>query len=173
MRSFPNKGVIIPLLLFLLLILVRCVPAGTGEPNQEPSISPSTISETATPNAVITATLCPQATAEPFWVDPVTSPTDQLTQVITVHIGKGEEVTVVTESGTFTVTGDFSYDINPAFVEIALLPDTVHHLEVTAKVRRGPGSSPVENCMYGGYTLSTTTDRKGDPLIIVQGKPTP
>lgn len=153
-------------------------PIRTFTPTASLTITPTaspTITETGQPTetAEPSATYCPQATREPFWVDPVTSPTDQLSQVIAVHIGKGEEVTVVTESGTFTVTGDFSYHSNPALVEISLLPNTVHHLEVTAKVRRGPGSSPVGNCMYGGYTLSTTTDNQGTPLTIVQGAPTP
>ena len=145
-------------------------PTRTFTPTASPTIT-ATVQPTGT--AEPSATYCPQATPEPFSVDPVTSPTDQLSQVITVHIGKGEEVTVVTESGTFTVTGDFGYHSNPALVEISLLPNTVHHLEVTAKVRRGPGSSPVENCMYGGYTLRATTDNQGAPLTIVQGAPTP
>jgi len=149
-------------------------PTRTFTPTASPTITPTvspTITETVQPTetAEPSATYCPQATAEPFWVDPVTSPTDQLTQVITVYIGRGEEVRVVTESGTFTVTGSGG----PFLVEISLLPNTVHHLEVFAKVRRGPGSSPVENCMYGGYTLSTTTDDQGIPLTIVQGAPTP
>jgi hypothetical protein len=196
-----NHKWIIPFLFFALTILVSCIPVATGEPSQEPPVPSSTttqtnlpiISETAQPSLTITltgsptitetvqptetaepsATNCPQATAEPFWVDPVTSPTDQLSQIIAVHIGRGEEVTIVTESGTFTVTGDFNYHSNPALVEISLLPNTVHHLEVTAKVRREPGSSPVENCIYGGYTLRATTDNQGAPLTIVQGAPTP
>ena len=141
-------------------------PTQTFTPTASPTITETVgPTETAEPSA----TDCPQATAEPFSVDPVTSPTDQLTQVITVYIGRGEEVRVVTESGTFTVTGSGG----PFLVEISLLPNTVHHLEVFAKVRRGPGSSPVENCVYGGYTLSTTTDEQGAPLTIVQGSPTP
>jgi len=100
-------------------------------------------------------------------VDPVISPTDQLTQVITVYIGNGEEVTVETESGTFTVTGQFNHYTAPAQVEITLLPNTVHHLEVAAKVRSGltgPG-----DCTYGGYVLRTRNDKNGAPLVIAQG----
>jgi WD40 repeat protein len=99
-------------------------------------------------------------------VDPVTSPTDELSQIIVVRIGNGEEVTVVTESGTFTVKGNFI----PFQVEIPLLPNTVHHLEVIAKVRKVivfPG------CIYGGYTMRTTRDGNGAPLTIVQGDPVP
>ena len=104
-------------------------------------------------------------------MDPVISPTDQLAQVITVYIGNGEEVTIETESGTFTVTGQFNHHTNPAVLEITLLPNTVHHLEVTAKVRSGltgPG-----DCTYGGYILRTTNDKNGVPLVIVQGEATP
>jgi hypothetical protein len=165
---------ILPFLLLAPIMIASCIPEATSEPNQPP-IPSSTLSETAQPilSAEPSATLCPAATAEPFWVDPVTSPTDQLSQTITVYIGRGEEVTVITESGTFSVTGDFDYLDHPARVEISLLPDTVHHLEVRAKVRTGSGSSPVENCMYGGYTLTTTTDELGIPLIITQGTSTP
>ena len=129
-----------------------------------------TMTETAQPTGTAEPdpTVCPIATQEAFSVEPVTSPTDQLTQIITVYIGNGEEVRIVTESGTFTVTGDFN--ISAAMVEIALLPDTEHHLEVIAKVRQVSGWN---NCIYGGYTLSTRTDKMGAPLIIIQGAPTP
>ena len=132
-----------------------------------PTASP-TITETVQPTetAEPSATYCPQATAEAFSVDPVTSPTDQLTQVITVYIGNGQEVRVVTESGTFTVTGS----VGPFLVEISLLPNTVHHLEVFAKVRQ---VTSWNGCIYDGYTLRTTTDNQGAPLTIVQGAPTP
>ncbi len=114
-----------------------------------------------------TATFCPPPTPEPLWVEPVTSPTDQLSQTITVYIGYGVEVTIVTESGTFSTTGSFSAYSNPASVEITLLPNTVHHLTVSAKVRaEGNG------CVYS-YNLSTTADRQGNPLTIVQGVPNP
>lgn len=104
-------------------------------------------------------------------MDPVTSPTDQLTQVVTVYIGNGEEVSIEAESGAFTVTGQFNHHTTPAKVEISLLPDTVHHLEVAAKVRSGltgPG-----DCTYGGYILTTRYDRNGAPLVIVQERATP
>jgi len=141
----------------------------TGQPTQTltPTASPTT-SETGQPTQTFapSATHCPIPTREPFWVDPVTSPTDQLSQVIAVHIGQGEEVTIVTESGTFTVTG------NTSLVEISLLPNTVHHLEVIGRVRRVPHQT-WKGCIYGGYTLRTTRDRHGNPLTIVQGEPIP
>jgi hypothetical protein len=100
-------------------------------------------------------------------VDPVTSPTDQLTQVITVFIGYGVEVTITTESGTYTVPGNFSAYNTPAVVEISLLPNTINHVQVTAKVLSGGNG-----CTYS-YTLTTTRDKKGNPVDIVQGITTP
>jgi hypothetical protein len=100
-------------------------------------------------------------------VEPVTSPTDQLSQIITVYIGFGVEVTITTESGVYTVTGDFSAYNTPAVVEIALLPNTINHIQVTAKVMSG-----WNGCTYS-YTLTTTRDKKGIPLDIVQGIATP
>jgi hypothetical protein len=98
-----------------------------------------------------------------LWIEPVTSPTNQLSQIITVYIGYGIEVTVTTESGTFTETGNFNAYTNPALVEISLLPNTIHHLKVNAKVR-----SEGNGCIYS-YTLTTTRDKQGNPLDIVQG----
>ena len=109
-------------------------------------------------------TMCPVDTPEPLWVEPVTSPTDQLAQVVTVRIGHGEAVTVTAESGIFAVTGSFDAYENPALVTVTLQANTTHHLEVFGRVRR-----VVQNgCPYGGYTLSTNRDRLGAPLTIVQ-----
>lgn len=118
----------------------------------------------ATEPTLPTQTVCPFGTAEPLWVEPVTSPTDKLSQTIVVRIGYGEEVTVLTESGTFTATGNFDAYSNPALVEITLLPNTVHNIQVSARVR----TITTGGCPYGGYTLTTTTDRQGAPLTIVQ-----
>lgn len=131
-----------------------------------PTLEP-TATGTAPASSTATATRCPIPSREPFYVEPVTSPTDQLSQLILVRIGQGEDVTIVTESGTFTVTrGSEPF---PPPVEITLLPNTVHHLQVSARVR----IVFVNGCQYGGYTLTTTTDRHGAPLTIVQGSPAP
>ncbi|HQF69831.1 MAG TPA: hypothetical protein PLH39_00980, partial [Promineifilum sp.] len=105
-------------------------------------------------------TQCPQATPEFFTVEPVTSPTDALTQIITVDLGNGEAITVTTESGVFTVP----FDAFPKEIEITLLPNTTHNLTVEGKVRQVQQG----DCTYGGYTLTTTTDRNGAPLVIEQ-----
>ena len=109
-------------------------------------------------------TFCPPATPEPFWVEPVDSPTCCLSQVISVTIGNGEYVSVTAESGTFEISGTFSVG-DPATVSIRLLPGTAHHLQVAARVRE----SNWGGCSYGGYTLRTDRDRLGQPLTIVQG----
>jgi len=142
-------------------------PTDTNIPIVLPTKTKQPVASTATPTSsstpTATATFCPPPTPEPLWVDPVISPTDQSSQVITVYIGYGKEVTVTTESGNFTVTGDFNAHTNPALVQISLLPGITHHLEVTAKVK-----STGNGCTYS-YTLSTTRDRNGNPLEIVQG----
>lgn len=111
------------------------------------------------------ATPCPLATPEPLWVEPVISPTDALTQTITVFIGNGEAVTVTAESGVFDVFGAYTAFSAPAEVDVDLLPGVTHHLQVVARVR------PVWNgpCPYGGYSLSTQRDREGRPLVVRQG----
>ncbi len=90
----------------------------------------------------------------------MTSPTEALSQVVTARMGNMEAVTITTESGVFTAPG--------GLVTVELLPDTAHHLEVEAKVRQ---TTDGHGCTYGGYTLSTTRDRSGAPLVIVQGQP--
>ena len=125
---------------------------------------PACPTTTPTPTPTATVTQCPQATPESLWVDPVTSPTELLTQTIVVGIGNGEAVTATTESGEFAIKGSFDAFFNPAKAAIDLLPDQTHHLYVAARVRK------VEQwgCIYGGYTLYTERDRYGGPLIIVQ-----
>jgi hypothetical protein len=118
--------------------------------------APTALLFTATP------TFCPRATPEPFWVDPITSPTRLLAQDVQVYLGNCEAVTVSAESGTFTATGG-CYPL-PAPVHMALLPNTTHHLLVLGKVRRVVH----DGCVYGGYTLSTWQDRLGAPLVITQ-----
>jgi len=107
---------------------------------------------------------CPIPTPELFLVDPVSSPTDQFTQVVTVRLGNGEAVTITAESGTFATHGDYDAYFHPATVTIALLTDTIHHLEVFGKVK----VVEHDGCIYGGYTLHTDRDRFGASLTIWQ-----
>ena len=93
------------------------------------------------------------------------SPTDRLTQTLSVFIGQGDRVAVVGPAGTYTVTGSFDAWTRPAEVTVGLLANQPNELEVFAHVRRidqGP------NCVYGDYTLSTRADWDGRRLAIVQ-----
>jgi hypothetical protein len=83
---------------------------------------------------------------------------------MTVYLGRGRAVTVTSEAGTTVVIGSFDAYTNPARVTINLLPNTTHHLQVTGRVEY------VSGCFY---TLSTTRDRNGNSLEIVQQSPTP
>jgi hypothetical protein len=107
---------------------------------------------------------CPIPTPELFLVDPVTSPTGQFTQAVTVRLGNGEAVTITAESGTFATHGDYDAYSHPATVTVALLTDTVHHLHVFGKVK----VVEHDGCVYGGYTLYTDKDRFDAPLTIWQ-----
>jgi WD40 repeat protein len=134
------------------------IPPWTRAPATVPpaSVVPATLPPTASP----TTLQCPQATPEYLAVDAVTSPTGELSQVVTVRMGNTEMVTITTESGVFTAPD--------GRVQVTLLPNTIHHLEVAARVRR---TTQFGGCVYGGYTLHTTQDRNGVPLVIVQGQP--
>jgi hypothetical protein len=97
-------------------------------------------------------------------VDPILSPTGNLTQTIVIYIGNGEWARVILETGVFTQTGDFSAYYNPARIPIDLFSNTTHHLIASGHVKE----AQVGDCHYGGYTLSTQVDRDGDPLTIMQ-----
>ena len=92
------------------------------------------------------------------------SPTGALTQTIVIYIGNGEYAEVAMETGIYTQTGDFGATNNPALIDVFLASGQEHHLTVSGRV----ASSQVGGCPYGGYTLSTTLDRDGNSLTIVQ-----
>jgi WD40 repeat protein len=77
-------------------------------------------------------------------------------------MGNCETVTITAESGTFTGA------CHPESVTVDLSPNTIHYLEVIARVRQIVDDS---GCEYGGYTLRTNRDRDGNPLVIQQGQP--
>jgi len=144
---------VLGVLLFFLLV------SDVVSPGKEPD-GPTQGSTTEPPAGSGGAAQCPVATPEFFNVEPVTSPTDKLSQIVTVDLGQGETITITTESGTFTAP----FDIFPKEIEIELLPNTTHNLTVEGRVREVVQGE----CTYGGYTLSTTRDRYGDPLMIEQ-----
>jgi len=86
-------------------------------------------------------------------VDPVTSPTDLLTQTITGETAPGAWVDIAGEGGWASGQADG----NGLFaIEIDLAPGVTNHLEVFVGA---PGSNDF---------ASATVDRNGDPLDIVQ-----
>ena len=114
----------------------------------------ATFTPTFTPTPTPTIYFCPTLTPVPLWVEPVTSPTTLLTQTINVSSAGYGRVAITAESGTFGATGPM--------IPITLLPNTIHHLTVNLTV------PPLPGCPQTGYTLSTTYDRFGNPLIIEQ-----
>jgi hypothetical protein len=141
-----------------LLVTILCVAIALALAAllAAPPGRPANLAYLATPTA------CPSATPEPFWVDPVTSPTERLTQTVQVYLGNCEVVTVTTESGVFTATAP-CYPA-PALAAVSLQPNTTHHLLASGQVRL----IEHDGCFYGGYTLWTDRDRFGEPLIITQ-----
>jgi hypothetical protein len=79
--------------------------------------------------------------------------------VLTVYLGRGRQVTASSEAGVNSLTGQFDSYSNPAYVAVPLMPDAINEVTVTGKVEYAPG------CYY---TLTTTVDRYGDPLVIEQ-----
>jgi hypothetical protein len=112
-----------------------------------------------TPTPSPTQGHCATTTPEPLYVDPVVSPTDELTQTVYVRTGNADRLEITSGAGTFV--GEFPFDR----VDVSLLPNTANHLHVSMHVR------PIyeDGCKYGDYTLTTTRDFRGAPLTIVQG----
>ncbi len=109
------------------------------------------------------ATVCPQPTPEPFRVDPVQSPTDALTQLISVRVGAGERVTVEVDGVPFVAEGAFDARSAPAQVEVTLQPNAANALKVSAQVRGETNAA-----CTASYVLHTTRDRDGRLLVIDQ-----
>ena len=121
------------------------------------------------PAAALIPTLppCPVATPEPLSVEPIPGQTDALTLEVVVHAPGSDRVwIVIPQSGVFVAEGDFAEE--PARVEVRLLPNTEHHLQVNAHVK----TTTDGECRYGGEVVTTSTDADGMPLIIVNGIPT-
>ncbi|MBK8990047.1 MAG: hypothetical protein IPM39_28960 [Chloroflexi bacterium] len=137
----------------ILVIVLILLVVMAGFLFYETAVAPQTTTEgpPATPYP------CPQATPELLAVQPVTSPTNAESQIVSVTLGNGTLITITAESGTVGGTAAF-----PTELEFPLLPQTVHHLTVSGQVREVVQG----DCTYGGYVLSTTTDINGSPLVI-------
>jgi hypothetical protein len=155
--------VLVGLMALLAVVMLGCVPGREDVSRITPPLGAPSDTATSTGPVTATAINCPKATPELLWVEPVTSPTDQLAQIVTVHMGNLEVVTITAESGVFTATGQ------PARVEVALLPNRNHHLHVVARVTEIWS----DGCRYGGYTLDTHRDKNDNLLIIEQGQAGP
>ncbi|MBP6015708.1 MAG: hypothetical protein KA586_03240 [Candidatus Promineofilum sp.] len=157
--SFTHVLLIVILLAGIVAFFI--ITRDATSPGAEPTVGAT--ADGQSPTEASDETVCPIATPEFFVVEPVTSPTDQLSQTISVDLGNGEAITITTESGIVTAP----FDSFPKAIEIALLPNTTHNLTVEGKVREITQG----NCVYGGYTLTTTRDRYGEPLVIEQRQP--
>lgn len=168
-------ALIVVLIIALPLLISLFASLQTNAPARAPTATRAIAQNTATvppPSATWTATRAPTltplpsptagcpnpATPEPLWVDPVVSPTNQLSQRISITLGRGREISIAGEAGTVTQQGTFSI-AQPVVVEAPLMPNATNHLVVSGKVEYAPG------CFY---TLSTQIDRMGNPLVIVQ-----
>lgn len=147
------------LILIILLATLATMPLflqadTTGEATSEANLFlPVVYNEddgTATPMA--TATMCPLATQEIFIIDPVTSPTSELSQTLVVRLGRGEWVRATGPGGTVTVT---SPDLDGFFrATVPLAANTTNDILVEGKVEMV--GTPGETCVYGGYILNRT-----------------
>lgn len=163
MKLSTSHVILIGLLVIGIAAFFLFTRQATSPGHEQETESPATSSPADAPTGQGQEFPCPEATPEFFNVEPVTSLTDALSQIITVDLGNGETITITTESGTFTAP----FDTFPTEIEITLLPNTTHNLTVEGRVREVVQG----NCTYGGYTLSTTRDRYGDPLTIEQKQP--
>lgn len=147
------------------LVLPTVSPAPVPTATFTPVPSPPTAAVAATVTALpLPTSSCPNpATPEPLWVDPVVSPTNLLTQKISVILGHGREISVTSNAGTVTQHGEFSL-AQPIVLDVPLAPNASNELLVTGQVEYAP------NCFY---TLQTRTDRTGQPLVIVQSGSAP
>jgi hypothetical protein len=149
-----------PIGLFLIcwILMAACSLSGSGNTPPVGGIAEST--PTTAPSHPCTA-----ATQElPPRVDPVVSPTNELSQWVHIQPGNFERAVVETESGSFTAPFKGG---EGASVEVKLLANTVHHLKVTVQISR----SKINGCIDGGYSMTVFGDRQGQPLVIIQGKP--
>lgn len=162
----------LPLLMSLFASLQMPAPART--PTLQSAVGVPTATRPAPTNTLPppSATLAPTVTAlpspttgcpnpatpEPFWVDPLVSPTNLLSQKISVTLGRGREISIASDAGTVTQQGEFSI-AQPVTLDVPLAPNVTNNLLVSGKVEFAP------NCFY---TLQTRTDRTGKPLVIVQ-----
>ena len=100
----------------------------------------------------------PLPAPETLRVNPVTSPTQALTQTVGVRwLEHGTEIDIISEAGVKYFTGTFAVD-ELVSITIPLSPTMVHHLTVAGQVQYPP-------CDYMLYTMH---DINGGLLTIQQ-----
>jgi hypothetical protein len=148
-RKFRRTSYLPFLLGFLALLLI----------SSSRLIFPGNVTSEHNPN-VPNPYPCPLATAElPPQVDPVISPTGLITQTITARFHNAEKMTVLSDTGSFSTNCS-----GLCQVTIFLKPNTTNNLTVVGKYREIVQG----DCVYGGYSLSTDSDKDGNPLAIEQ-----
>lgn len=157
----PTRGPVLP-------TIPNVIPSPTTRPTSDATATALALSAAATATGlaptVVPTSACPiPGTPEPLIVFPITSPTDALSQNISVILGNGREIAISSEAGTVTLDGIFSAAA-PAQLQVPLVPNSINNLAVSGKVEFAP------NCFY---VLQTRIDREGKPLIIVQTAATP
>lgn len=157
-KSQIGKTAVI-LIIIILLAALATMPLflqadTTGEATSEANLFLPVVynQDDGTPTPMATATMCPVATQEIFIIDPVTSPTSELSQTLVVRLGHGEWVRATGPGGTVTVT---SPDLDGFFrVTVPLAANATNDILVEGKVELV--GTPGETCVYGGYILSRT-----------------
>lgn len=147
------------LILIILLATLATMPLflqadTTGEATSEANLFLPVVynEDNGTPTPIATATMCPLATQEIFIIDPVTTPTSELSQTLVVRLGHGEWVRATGPGGTVTVT---SPDPDGFFrVTVPLAANATNDILVEGKVALV--GTPGETCVYGGYIMSRT-----------------
>lgn len=153
-RSLPLLGSLVAMGGILLLGLTLRPSAVAGTLAAPPAPQLTTTQSDA-------SQLCPPPTPELLAVEPIAAPlTKALSQDVTVRIGNGRLVQVVSEIGVAEATATAGV----AVVSVPLRLGSTLTFEVIAEVYvdQGPGG-----CIYN-YTLKTERDRNGAPLAVAQ-----
>lgn len=135
-----------------LFILTGCASASSTPPTD---VNPAELTPTYP---------CPIPTPEYLAVEPLPLRTDQAFVTISVTISNGEQVTITSEYASVTAAERFDS------IRVPLKAGKTQHFTVAARVRQMGGP---DGCSYGGYTLTTTSDRNGLPLTVTQGADLP
>ncbi len=139
-----------------LMVFIFMAAACAAAPAQPSAETPR---ESSTPTYP-----CPVPTPEYLAVEPLPLRTSEDAVTFSVTISNGEAVTITSEFTSVTVSEGFNH------IRVPLKTGKTQHFTVAARVRQIGGPN---GCTYGGYTLTTTSDRNGLPLVVTQGEVSP